>query len=53
MMTDREAVVDVLRSHGEHDRALEAQCTLPQWVDVEEDAGVLQQLGVSPSELAD
>jgi hypothetical protein len=49
MYTEREVIVRTLRSRGDHDRALEAQCRLPQWVDLELDAGVLQQLDVEVS----
>jgi hypothetical protein len=52
MHTEREVIVRTLRSRGDHDRALEAQCRLPQWVDLELDAGVLQQLDVEVAELA-
>ena len=49
MHTEREVIVRTLRSRGDHDRALEAQCRLPQWVDLELDVGVLQQLDVEVS----
>ena len=51
MNTRREAVVEVLRSQGDHDRAFQAACVLPITVDTEEDAGVLKSLGVEPSML--
>ena len=47
MHTDRAAVVRALRSRGEHDRAIQAACALPQHVDTERDAGVLHQLEVT------
>jgi hypothetical protein len=49
MYTEREVIVRTLRSRGDHDRALEAECRLPQWVDLEMDVGVLQQLDVEVS----
>jgi hypothetical protein len=52
MVTDRSFVVDVLRTAGEHDRALQARCALPPQVDTEKDAGLLSQLGVPASMLA-
>jgi hypothetical protein len=48
MNTDRESVVDALRSQGEHDRAFQASCALPPKIDTEKDAGLLSQLGVTP-----
>jgi hypothetical protein len=36
---------------GDHDRALQAQCSLPKWVDLERDAGVLLQLDVEPADI--
>ena len=49
MHAEREVIVRALRSRGDHDRALQAECSLPQWVDLEEDAGLLQQLDVEVS----
>ena len=49
MHTDRETVVRALRSRGDHDRALQAECSLPPWVDTERDVNVLLQLDVDPS----
>lgn len=46
MHAERKEVVRVLRSRGDHDRALQAECSLPQWVDLEADAGMLHQLDV-------
>lgn len=51
MRASRDLVVDVLRSRGEHDRALEARCALPAYVDTEGDAGLLTQFDVEPSDL--
>jgi hypothetical protein len=52
MYTERGVIVRALRSRGDHDRALEAECRLPKWVDLELDAGVLQQLDVEVSAVA-
>lgn len=51
MHAERDRVVRALRSRGDHDRALQAQCCLPQWVDLEQDAGLLQQVDVEVSEI--
>ena len=53
MNAQREAVVQALRSQGEHDRAFQAACVLPLTVDTEQDAGVLSSLGVDASMLGD
>jgi hypothetical protein len=49
---DKEEVVDLLRSRGEHDKAASVACALPRQVDTEADAGVLHQFDVSVSEVA-
>jgi hypothetical protein len=51
MHTDRESVVETLRSRGEHDKALKAACVLPRHIDTERDAAVLHQLEVTAPEL--
>ena len=53
MVTNRESVVSALRAQGDHDRALQASCSLPALVDTDKDANVLGMLGVSPSSLED
>ena len=51
MHADREVIVHALRSRGDHDRALVAECTLPQWVDLDDDAGLLVQLDVEVAQI--
>ena len=53
MHIDKEEVVDLLRSRGQHDKAASVGCALPRHVDTEADAGVLHQFGVSVSDIAD
>ncbi|HLN77859.1 MAG TPA: hypothetical protein VK204_12500 [Nocardioidaceae bacterium] len=53
MHIDKEEVVDLLRSRGEHDKAASVSCALPRHVDTEADAGVLHQFDVNVSEIAD
>jgi hypothetical protein len=50
---DKEEVVDLLRSRGEHDKAASVNCALPRHVDTEADAGVLHQFDVNVSEIAE
>lgn len=51
MHTEREVVVWTLRARGDHDRALMAECKLPPWVDLDEDAAVLRQLDLDAEDL--
>lgn len=51
MYVDKDEVVDLLRSRGEHDKAASVGCALPQQVDTEADAGLLAQLEVHVSEI--
>lgn len=50
---DKEEVVDLLRSRGEHDKAASMACALPQRVDTEVDAGLLRQFDVSVREVTE
>jgi hypothetical protein len=50
---DKDEVVELLRSRGEHDKAASVDCALPKRVDTEADAGVLHQFGVKVSDLAE
>jgi hypothetical protein len=52
VQVDKDEVVDLLRSRGEHDKAANVECALPRQVDTEADAGVLHQFGVNVSDLA-
>ena len=51
MQIDKSAVTAVLRKHGDHDRAQQAECTLPRHVDTQRDAGLLHRLDVDIEEL--
>ena len=53
MHTERAVIVRALRSRGDHDRALQAECCLPQCVDLEEDVGLLLGLDVEVAELSE
>jgi len=44
--------VELLRSRGEDDKAAQADGELPDQVDTEQHADVLQRLGVDPGDLA-
>jgi hypothetical protein len=51
MQVDKSAVTAVLRRRGDHDRAQQAECTLPRHVDTERDANLLHHLEVPVREL--
>jgi hypothetical protein len=51
VQVDKSAVAAVLRRHGDHDRAQQAECTLPRHVDTQRDAGLLHRLDVDVEEL--
>jgi hypothetical protein len=53
VQVDKEDVVDLLRSRGEHDKAASVDCALPKKVDTEADAGLLHQFDVKVSEVKD
>ncbi|HSE09860.1 MAG TPA: hypothetical protein VLB29_14435 [Nocardioidaceae bacterium] len=53
MLVDKDDVVDLLRSRGEHDKAASVECALPKQVDIEADAGLLHQFDVNISEVKD
>jgi hypothetical protein len=48
---DRGAVAAALRRQGDHDRAQQAECSLPRQVDTQRDAGLLHRLDVDLDEL--
>jgi hypothetical protein len=52
VQVDKRAVTATLRAQGEHDRAQRVECALPRRVDTERDAGLLQQLDLRVSDIA-
>ena len=51
MQIPKDQILDLLRSRGEDDKAAQADSELPDQVDTEQHAGILERLGVSPQEL--
>ena len=51
MQLDRSAIVDLLKQQGSSDKASAAEAELPDKVDTEQHAGLLQKLGLNPQEL--
>ncbi len=51
MHVDKDEIVGLLRSRGDHDKAASVECALPRHVDTEADAGLLHQYDVNVSEV--
>ena len=52
MQIPKEKILELLRSRGEDDKAAQAEGELPDQVDTEKHAGLLQKLGIDPGDLA-
>ncbi len=52
MKIDKDMILNLLRSRGETDKAAEADQELPDQVDSEDHAGLLDKFGVNPADLA-
>ena len=51
MQIPKEQILDFLREQGKGDQVGEADQQLPDQVDTEKDAGLLQKFGIDPAEL--
>ncbi len=51
MQIDKQEILELLRSRGEHDTADQAENELPDEVDTDEHAAQLKQLGINPADL--
>ena len=51
MQIDKDTILQLLRSRGDHEKAAEAEGELPDKVDEKEHAGLLDKFGVDPKEL--
>jgi hypothetical protein len=51
MQIDKNQILELLRSQGDHDKASQAESELPDQVDTEQHAGLLSKLGINPAEL--
>ena len=51
MQIPKEKILELLRSRGENDKADQADGELPDQVDTEQHAGILQKLGIDPGDL--
>jgi hypothetical protein len=48
---DKEQIIKLLRERGDHEKANQAEQQLPGTVDHDEHKGLLDQLGIDPTEL--
>jgi hypothetical protein len=48
---DKNQILELLRSQGNHDQAQQAQDELPDTVDTDQHAGLLQKFGLNPQDL--
>ena len=51
MQIPKEQILELLRSRGDNDKASQAEGELPDQVDTEKDAGLLQKLGIDPGDV--
>ena len=51
MQLDKNMILDLLRERGQQDQASQADQELPDQVDTDRDAGLLQKFGLDPQEL--
>jgi len=51
MQIDKSQIIELLRSRGDHDKAAQADSELPDQVDPEQHAGLLEKLGIDPKDL--
>ena len=51
MQLDKNMILDLLRERGQQDQAAQAEQQLPDQVDTDQDANLLQQFGIDPQEL--
>ena len=52
MKVDKDMILKLLRSRGEEQKAAQAEQELPDQVDQDEHAGLLQKFGVNPKDIA-
>ena len=51
MQIPKDKILELLRSRGDQDKADQAEGELPDQVDTDRDAGLLQKFGIDPGEL--
>jgi hypothetical protein len=48
---DKNSILELMRSQGQHEQAQQAQNELPDQVDTEQHAGLLGKFGLNPQDL--
>jgi len=51
LQLDKNMILGLLRERGQQDQASQAEQELPDQVDTDQDAGLLQKFGLDPQEL--
>ena len=51
MQIPKDQILELLRSRGDNEKASQAEGELPDQVDTEKDAGLLQKLGIDPGDI--
>ena len=51
MQIDKAQIIELLKSRGEQDKAAQADSELPDQVDTDRDANLLEKYGIDPQEL--
>ncbi len=51
MKIDKDTILTLLRSRGDHDKAAQAEQELPDQVDDDQHGGLLDKFGVDPKDL--
>jgi len=51
MQIPKEQILELLRSRGQDDKAAQADGELPDQVDTEQHAGILEKLGIDPGDI--
>ena len=51
MQIPKDQILDLIRSRGDDSQAQQAQSELPDQVDTDQHAGLLEKFGISPQEL--
>lgn len=51
MQLDKQQIVDMIKNRGDHDQAQQAESDLPDQVDTDQHADLLDRFGVNPDDL--
>ena len=51
MQIDKNQILELLRSQGQHDQAQQAESELPDQVDLDQQGGLLSKFGIDPGDI--